>query len=215
MRGGSTAQCFIHGKRRNMECLMDNGSGGLQCKPESLCQMSKADDGKERMRGMCSIHNKVRSCDCLVEDGSGGMQCKPDLQCKQTGDIPAWGRKRSENQQWGAWSPPVWMMAAAFGKGKGGWKIKGQGRGGGPNQKREVITSEPIRGTVSEWKGHFGWIELASEVEHPSAKKHGGKVYIHKQDVVSDDKQLTPGSAVSFILYADATGLGAQMCAPV
>merc|ERR1719161_2423754 len=49
------------------------------------------------------------------------------------------------------------------------------------------------------------------DVDHPSAKKHGGDVYIHKNDVVSDEP-LCPGDVVSFYLYVDDQGLGAEEC---
>merc|ERR1719161_2558409 len=49
------------------------------------------------------------------------------------------------------------------------------------------------------------------DVDHPSAKKHGGDVYIHKDDVVSDEP-LCPGDVVSFYLYVDDQGLGAEQC---
>jgi len=57
----------------------------------------------------------------------------------------------------------------------------------------------------------YGWLMVYGNVDHPSAKKHGGDVYIHKDDVVSDEP-LCPGDVVSFYLYADDQGLGAEEC---
>jgi len=52
---------------------------------------------------------------------------------------------------------------------------------------------------------------LDGEVDHPSVQKHGGDVYIHKADVV-DGETLCPGDTVTFYLYVDDKGLGAEEC---
>jgi len=52
---------------------------------------------------------------------------------------------------------------------------------------------------------------LDGEVDHPSVQKHGGDVYIHKADVV-DGETLCPGDSVTFYLYVDEKGLGAEEC---
>lgn len=58
---------------------------------------------------------------------------------------------------------------------------------------------------------HYGWLMLHGEVEDPATEKHGGDVYFHKDDIV-DGESLYPGDIVSFYLYSDEQGLGAEMC---
>jgi len=58
---------------------------------------------------------------------------------------------------------------------------------------------------------HYGWLMLHGEVDDPAIEKHGGDVYVHKDDIVNGES-LCPGDIVSFYLYADDQGLGAEMC---
>jgi len=67
------------------------------------------------------------------------------------------------------------------------------------------------RGKVLEMLGQYGWLMVSGDVDHPSTEKHGGDVYIHKDDVV-DGVTLCAGDIVSFYLYVDDQGLGAEMC---
>jgi len=67
------------------------------------------------------------------------------------------------------------------------------------------------RGKVLAMLNQYGWLMLDGEVDHPSVQKHGGDVYIHKADVV-DGETLCPGDSVTFYLYVDEKGLGAEEC---
>jgi len=68
------------------------------------------------------------------------------------------------------------------------------------------------RGKVLEMLSQYGWLMVVSgDVDHPSTEKHGGDVYIHKDDVVGG-VTLCAGDSVSFYLYVDDQGLGAEMC---
>jgi len=67
------------------------------------------------------------------------------------------------------------------------------------------------RGEVLTMLSHYGWLMLHGDVDHPSVAKHGGDVYIHKDDVV-DSESLSPGDIVTFYLYVDDQGLGAEEC---
>lgn len=58
---------------------------------------------------------------------------------------------------------------------------------------------------------HYGWLMVYGAVEHPSAQQHHGQVYVNKLDIV-DGKTLVPGDRVSFYLYTDDQGLGAEEC---
>jgi len=67
------------------------------------------------------------------------------------------------------------------------------------------------RGEFLVFLGHYGWIMSLQPIDHPSSNRHGGRIYIHKDDVRagSDPK---PGDEVIFSLYADENGLGAEDC---
>jgi hypothetical protein len=67
------------------------------------------------------------------------------------------------------------------------------------------------RGEVLTLLSHYGWFLVYGEVDHPSANKHDGHVYVSKQDF-PEGKALAPGDVVSFYLYADDKGLGAENC---
>lgn len=67
------------------------------------------------------------------------------------------------------------------------------------------------RGEVLKMMSNFGWLIVYGDVDHPSVEKHGGDVYIHKDDIV-ESESLAPGDIVTFYLYADDKGLGAEEC---
>merc|ERR1719409_16776 len=58
---------------------------------------------------------------------------------------------------------------------------------------------------------NYGWLMVYGNIDHPSVEKHGGDVYIHKDDVV-EYESLTEGDVVTFYLYVDEKGLGAEQC---
>jgi len=106
-----------------------------------------------------------------------------------------------------------------FGKGFGKGKFKGIEQGiwapptaTGPELEREVLTPEPVEGEIIEWRagGYVGWIKLDTPVDHRAALRREGRVYAHKQDLQCDADALKPGLKVSFILYVDESGLGAE-----
>lgn len=59
--------------------------------------------------------------------------------------------------------------------------------------------------------GHYGWLMTFEEIDHPDVGKTGGRVYVHKRDVVKG-ALLSQGDTVSFYLYVDDQGLGAERC---
>jgi len=59
--------------------------------------------------------------------------------------------------------------------------------------------------------GHYGWLTTDSAIEHPSASKNGGRIYVHQRDVASG-VSLVEGDKVVFYLYVDDQGLGAEEC---
>lgn len=80
----------------------------------------------------------------------------------------------------------------------------------GPNLPREDVTQAPVRATVVVWRGAFGWLKLAEQIDHPAAAKNAGKIYLHRQDLKWDGKvSLEEGAEVLVNIYVDAIGLGA------
>mmetsp|Transcript_69782 Transcript_69782/g.112526 ORF Transcript_69782/g.112526 Transcript_69782/m.112526 type:complete len:329 (+) Transcript_69782:81-1067(+) len=98
--------------------------------------------------------------------------------------------------------------------GNWGWQQQAWG-GGHDQQQREKVSEEEFKGEVSEWKGSYGWVKASSKIDHPAAEMRGGKIYIHKNDLAGGVESVAQGQAVSFKLYADSSGLGAQEVALV
>merc|ERR1719188_733312 len=80
------------------------------------------------------------------------------------------------------------------GKGKGKKdkrKAKGKGKGKkdkddgprGPNLARERVTKAPITGKLIAWMRVYGWVKPSEEIDDEDAKKRGGKIYIHRNDI--------------------------------
>jgi hypothetical protein len=59
--------------------------------------------------------------------------------------------------------------------------------------------------------GHYGWIMVPETIDHPDATKNNGRIYMHKRDAAKD-VTLAKGDLVSFYLYVDDQGLGAERC---
>jgi len=82
----------------------------------------------------------------------------------------------------------------------------------GDKGPRERISLQRITGTLVEWRGPFGWIQPDSPIQHAMAKKRGGKVYLDQIDVEQELEGI--GGRVSFFVYCDGAGLGAQHVIP-
>lgn len=61
---------------------------------------------------------------------------------------------------------------------------------------------------------NYGWIMTFDHIDHPDIGKTAGRIYVHKRDVVGGTA-LMKGDQVSFYLYADDQGLGAEACSVV
>jgi len=81
----------------------------------------------------------------------------------------------------------------------------------GPDLPRERVTTVPIVGEVVAWKKKFGWIKPSEPVDHAGSEKHDGRIYVHNKDV-QEGTEMEVGSIVSFHVYSDASGLGAEEC---
>mmetsp|Transcript_117834 Transcript_117834/g.334071 ORF Transcript_117834/g.334071 Transcript_117834/m.334071 type:complete len:494 (-) Transcript_117834:104-1585(-) len=74
---------------------------------------------------------------------------------------------------------------------------------------RSRIANARQTGSVLEWRGHFGWIAPDTPIDHPEASKHRSRVYVNAKDVGSD-KEPYEGARMSFFLYTDGDGVGAE-----
>lgn len=67
------------------------------------------------------------------------------------------------------------------------------------------------RGEVLSMLSHYGWLKPFTPIDHHSFWKHGGRIYVHRNDIINGEV-LAPGDVVTFHLYADSRGLGAENC---
>jgi len=75
-----------------------------------------------------------------------------------------------------------------------------------PGRKR--VSEDQLQGKVKSWRGGFGFLTPSSPVDHPLFT---GSLFLHGNDV-SDPSKLKEGVAVTFYLYSDPQGLGAEEC---
>jgi len=68
-------------------------------------------------------------------------------------------------------------------------------------------------GEVLVMLGHYGWIMPFDDIDAPAAKdKTAGRVYLNTKRDLAKGTSLVQGDYVSFYLYADDQGLGAECC---
>lgn len=73
---------------------------------------------------------------------------------------------------------------------------------------KQRVSSARVTGQVKNWKGGFGWITPMEPVNHPLFK---GQIYVKASDILGG-QPLSVGATVSFYVYADSQGLGAEEC---
>jgi len=113
------------------------------------------------------------------------------------------GELSGESQFGGCW-PGFLGKGKGFGKGcKGGWNAE--------PKVRQPIPDTAMLGQVLEWKGTYGWIQPSQPVDHPSATKNGGRIYLSISDWQAGAAQPPQvGQNAQFTLYSDQSGLGAE-----
>jgi cold shock CspA family protein len=74
-----------------------------------------------------------------------------------------------------------------------------------PGRKR--ISETALSGKVKSWRGGFGFITPSDPVEHPLFT---GSLFLHSNDIVEGIAEM--GKNVTFYLYSDPQGLGAEEC---
>merc|ERR1712232_878288 len=95
------------------------------------------------------------------------------------------------------------------GKGKTDKQGKPKVPGGGHTLPKTRISEAPFAGTVTAWKGKYGWIECAEPIEHPKANAHNGGLFVSVNDI-GGLPGLEVGQTVSFHIWEDSSGLGAD-----
>jgi len=129
--------------------------------------------------------------------GLGAMNCRP------SGSMPVQHTVTKPQMHTQTQRAPTARQAFA---GTGGRQDQMQGSGG-----KKRISNSQIMGQVKVWKGSFGWIVPTEAVNHPLFR---GQIYVKASDMVSQ-QQPVPGMAVSFYVYTDNQGLGAEQCTVV
>eukprot|EP00931_Biecheleriopsis_adriatica_P075618 TRINITY_DN49443_c0_g1_i1.p1 TRINITY_DN49443_c0_g1~~TRINITY_DN49443_c0_g1_i1.p1 ORF type:complete len:309 (+),score=56.09 TRINITY_DN49443_c0_g1_i1:37-963(+) len=81
----TTEVCSEHGKKRSMQCLVDDGMGGFRCHVDMRCKTAEDHAGGPSETAVCSVHHKNRSTDVLVDDGYGGLCCMRGKECRVSG----------------------------------------------------------------------------------------------------------------------------------
>lgn len=79
---------------------------------------------------------------------------------------------------------------------------KGGGKG---STERKLIHNAPLKGTVIQWRGKFGWVKPNDTIDHPMANKHQGDLFMGHQDVEQEISGV--GAKVRFYLYESDKGL--------
>lgn len=103
----------------------------------------------------------------------------------------------------GGWKP-------GEGSGGGGWKAAGSSWAAQPQPRQRLGIR--AAGILVDWQDKgpksFGWIApvFGIPMHLPEAQSHGGDVYVSCQDIVNP----RVGSVLSFALYIDGQGLGAE-----
>jgi len=167
------------------------------------------------------------------KDGwKGGSKGSPWDSAKGGAKGSPWDSAKGGAKGWSPWTPAAakgWAPAAAMGWAPatvmGGWDAKGKGgkgkdaKGKGKSKSKEAgkghllpktrITADKFTGTVSAWKGKYGWITPAEEVAHEKASLHNGGIFVSSNDLIGIT-ELTVGATVEFHIAEDSSGLAAE-----
>jgi len=93
------------------------------------------------------------------------------------------------------------------------WMLNGQ-QGPPP---RDIVAAEPVTGTVAKWTAQKknGYLKPDAPLNHEGEAYREGKVWVGKKDLVAGLDELVEGMKVSFKVYYDTQGLGAEEVAAV
>mmetsp|Transcript_111921 Transcript_111921/g.361466 ORF Transcript_111921/g.361466 Transcript_111921/m.361466 type:complete len:246 (-) Transcript_111921:1399-2136(-) len=81
-----------------------------------------------------------------------------------------------------------------------------------PPLQRQLVSTRRQLGRIADWWGKYGFIDPDEPVDHPSAARHGGKIFLAIEDVQDEIEGV--GSLVSYFVYVDSNGVGAMHVRP-
>lgn len=88
------------------------------------------------------------------------------------------------------------------------WQPKGPMGGALPKVR---ITAEKFQGTIAGWKGRYGWIEPAEEIQHEKARlRESGHIFCSATELMNGLTHLADGAIIQFHIAEDDNGLSAQ-----
>lgn len=102
-------------------------------------------------------------------------------------------------------------VAKPFGKPPVGRPVGAKpGGAGSAGERKAENAGEVISGTIVRLKGSSGFIKPSEDFEHPLFKN---VIYVHQRDML-DGAMMAEGMEVTFQLYSDSQGLGAEQVSP-
>mmetsp|Transcript_61228 Transcript_61228/g.164690 ORF Transcript_61228/g.164690 Transcript_61228/m.164690 type:complete len:197 (-) Transcript_61228:155-745(-) len=181
-----------------------------------LGQSQKAAEENAAMHAVAALQSDPTYAAMVTGGQQPGAKQPGAKKAKTSGGAPSGGIIRPVG--FGGGGELSGTPAKANGTAKAKGKAKGKAKAKVPREPvgdlpRERISEAPMTGTLSNWCGKFGWIDMSEKVAHQAASKNKGKVYLS----LKDWEQPTPptkGASVMFYLYADDAGLGAESCQP-
>lgn len=179
---------------RGTNCTFAHSADELQARPH-IEALAKTKMCNEFAEGTCTRGDK-----CTFAHDASELKARPKY------ENPDWGAASSFN-------PMMEMMWNFMGDMMGGvgMGMPTSTAGGGKKKdgKKERVSTEKVSGTVKEWKGSHGWIEPSKPYDHEKAKMHAGKIFLAKSDVPAGT-EMKAGTSLTFHVYADKSGLGAE-----
>lgn len=79
---------------------------------------------------------------------------------------------------------------------------KGHGKGGHGSfgdKERTVVAHIPRLGTITKWRGNYGWIEADKAVDHPQAARNHGRIFLHIKDF--EGEAVKEGIRVTWLCF--------------
>lgn len=184
---------------------------GTVCQNKKEAETSVATIAVQTLKGdaeLAELINKPKEQKPSKGKGKGkfkgkGMDERPK---NESGDWDA-------EWDWGQMNPMMMMSPMMQMMMMSQMSMMGGGAGGGGAKKdagkRERVSTAKVSGTVADWKGTFGWIKPSKPFEHEMANKHKGDIYLAKSDV-PQGTELKAGASLTFHVYVDNSGLGAE-----
>eukprot|EP00746_Dinoflagellata_sp_MGD_P000552 gnl/MRDRNA2_/MRDRNA2_100993_c0_seq1.p1 gnl/MRDRNA2_/MRDRNA2_100993_c0~~gnl/MRDRNA2_/MRDRNA2_100993_c0_seq1.p1 ORF type:complete len:388 (-),score=98.73 gnl/MRDRNA2_/MRDRNA2_100993_c0_seq1:196-1359(-) len=171
-------------------------------KPKEPSKGKGKGKGKGKSKNFDPALYKTKMCTNFQEGTCNrGENCSFAHDESELQEKPKW-----ENNDWGGedFDPMMAMMIMMMGAAGGGGDGKKKDKG-----KRERVSTAKVSGTVEDWKGSMGWIKPATPFAHEKASMHNGKIYLAKSDVPKGT-EVKKGMTLTFHVYADKSGLGAE-----